>query len=622
MAFVEDLKSTMHTATSLLVTQQPLMSSEQFASVVNGLYDSLLQKVLAIPAIGVEQCQEVSNAIGKSMLSEEQKAKLITALTSRCFSSIGKPAGLPTPGVTTTSTKGQTQTMKNPSAFLTKQDWFVLQDEAQPVHVKVERLVRRMRALGLTNPTELTTRSLAAVIASQHCPTATTDVLYSIVVQMKATFASLKHEALTCARLVDFPDQATFLPEELILSAYPIAADDPPQPKVIEGLHALAAKVPLRKTHKAIATPSTPAAAPCPAGQDPSSMALSMLGMLMTQLTGQQQQAPITILGGGQARGGTGALTRQGSSSSSLPALLDSHERQDNQLALYAGSASPCAKPASSPLGEKGCSSSPGGTIAEASGAASSSMGFQLGGAMPVGTSSVGAGLPGVGPKSIVAGVAGVGAKSALGLADPLGDVAGGKALTAAGTVDIMEALAMGIKPPADAPAAADSVKKRRLSSKMPAEFLKIVEPVPKPAAKAKGVAKAAAKCLKGVAKKAAKVAKKTTGTPGAPGPAAVPAAAGKKPLVLGCPKCRGMLLSPLYTVYGYRCVSVCVSSMANCLHTTHVLLLAGVLCDPRSTNRVSPVQEPVLQGEAGCSRGLATGYPKMFLRIEMMHCL
>ena len=108
---------------------------------------------------------------------------------------------------------------------------------------------------------------------------------------------------------------------------------------------------------------------------------------------------------------------------------------------------------------------------------------------------------------------------------------------SAAGTVDMMLAIAKG-----EVPAGAPPRKVRRRLFKKASPEGAMLAPAPVRAGKAKAAAKVPMKKA-AVAKKLAKVAKKPPGAPGPAGPEEP--ADDDKPLVFGCSKCRGVLLSP-----------------------------------------------------------------------------
>ena len=514
---VEDFKATLTTGDRLLKLQKDSAPAGMFADTVKGLVESLLTKACCIPLIKVEQVEEMHGLLKASVLEEEQQAKLMQVLTSRCFAG----AGGSRPGATEAHVSKQSvQLLSSPSVFMTAADWVILEDAYQAMSVKVQTVCDRCRLLGCSHPSEVTFKHLATMLARVHCPDAVPDQLFGIVRELKQAFALQKGVAVGCSRLSRFPELPTLLPDAVLQSGYPDPAD-PPASRLLDGLHPIFARVPLRLSNRSIGGGSHPSIAQGSsqgahaivpqAQQDGASAIMSALGGLLQQLTGQQairpqhaqqQQGPpiITFCNPGaaaQAIGGTppGARTvqrmpLQGSptvktelgSPASTEQLSDESQLQDQSW---------------------GRASSIGTQLALGGGPAAAGGGNALG-LLALGSGhTVFAGEPAAGASAVDAAGARVAAKSE--------DAAGGEDLVA-------KLLNIAKAPSDDKPG-----KKVRYNSKT------------KPGTTATKLETAIAKSKTAAAKGKATKSKTPIATSSG---AASSSAAGS--LVLGCPKCRG----------------------------------------------------------------------------------
>ena len=122
---IDDFKQALAGASEVIRLQTAILTAEQMDKVLIGLQDSLLIKAASLPAISIPQVQDIVEQVRVSVLTEGQKSKLTTVLTSRCMQGLGEETGA--------ATKAQCQSMQAPSRYLTGQDWKELQDPTDPV---------------------------------------------------------------------------------------------------------------------------------------------------------------------------------------------------------------------------------------------------------------------------------------------------------------------------------------------------------------------------------------------------------------------------------------------------------------------------------------------------------
>ena len=86
---IDDFKQALAGASEVIRLQTTILTAEQMDKVLIGLQDSLLIKAASLPAISIQQVQDIVEQVRVSVLTEGQKSKLTTVLTSRCMQGNG-----------------------------------------------------------------------------------------------------------------------------------------------------------------------------------------------------------------------------------------------------------------------------------------------------------------------------------------------------------------------------------------------------------------------------------------------------------------------------------------------------------------------------------------------------
>ena len=246
MSLLVDLKHMLDNANRLLVAQQSVMEQTQFTAVVASLHDSILAKIAGLPSVSIAEYHELAGIIGMTVFSVAQKAKLNTVLTSRCLSALQGLGDMPA-----AASKQQTQGCNYPSVFLTHHDWHTMDDPHKSAMQKISTVVNRFRLLGLTNPTEMAYKHLAALVIATHCAGSTPEQMYNIVVELKNAFGARRKESPPCFRMAEFPDSPSFLPATVASSGYPDPHDRHAD-RCIDGLAEILATIPLRLSNRCL----------------------------------------------------------------------------------------------------------------------------------------------------------------------------------------------------------------------------------------------------------------------------------------------------------------------------------------------------------------------------------
>ena len=142
------------------------------------------------------------------------------------------------------------QTLWNIQLFLTASEWKIM-DGSDPWSAKEQMLVARLKKLGIRSMTEKTVRASVALLFST-VPTLPDDAatLYQKVVDFKQCFHTAADAAAHVPYIVNFPEQPSGLPQQLLGHAY--TQDDPPVPREVPGFGQLKAAMILRNSHKSI----------------------------------------------------------------------------------------------------------------------------------------------------------------------------------------------------------------------------------------------------------------------------------------------------------------------------------------------------------------------------------
>ena len=143
------------------------------------------------------------------------------------------------------------QVLSTPLHYSTAKDWDVL-DSTVSISTKLNVIADRCRLLGLCNPKEKTVRSLVAIVpATEQHIQFQPDILHTMVTDLKKLL-HLKVSGVA-GRLANYPPSPSSLPDVMFQAAY---RDGVPVTKTIEGFAAIAAKIPLRGSNKALSSSS------------------------------------------------------------------------------------------------------------------------------------------------------------------------------------------------------------------------------------------------------------------------------------------------------------------------------------------------------------------------------
>jgi hypothetical protein len=258
-------------------------------------------KIAQLPSLSVTDAAALTGKVQSSVVWQpDQKVLLATAISNKyAAAATGKaPAA-----------RKASQTCAQFNNYCTQGDWTVLQDTTVQLQTKVDRIVTRMMMVGLTHPTEQTSRHIVAIIIARGVgdPTISSQSKYNILQGFKtAHTAAKKRAAFKFQHIVNYPIAAADLPADVVAHAYHA---DPPIAHEIDQLACLANHIPLRSssasvdsvanTHKA--RPLAPAVSPMGEGPNPMMNMFAGYMMQMMQQMSNQSGMPARAPGGAHA---------------------------------------------------------------------------------------------------------------------------------------------------------------------------------------------------------------------------------------------------------------------------------------------------------------------------------
>ena len=256
-------------------SQRRLVSTGTLNASMVSMAESIAAQIKVLPGLDVGAAAELNDAITKSTtFGLEQKQLMANAVNDKCMDV----------AVTTTPQRRGTQQIRDARNYFTEGDWNVLNNQSIASIQKVAVCCDRLSLAGLRNPSEASVRSIVAIIACAHCPTAQPPMLHGLVLDVKSQLQSrLQTKLPTHLHVQNFPDDPKHLPDELRASAY---SQESPVMKDVSGYNAMIAKIPLRATNRSLDSQST-------RGQTPiqSMPQLNVVAQLLQQMMGLQCQA-------------------------------------------------------------------------------------------------------------------------------------------------------------------------------------------------------------------------------------------------------------------------------------------------------------------------------------------
>ena len=223
--------------TALVASQTGLLAPETIARNMSGMVDSLDLQIRSL-SLGHADAASINIAIAEGKFSQDHKTKLATSISERVSLAPDLDTG------------NKTQTLTNVLAYFTSADWLIFEDGTLHMSHKIGRITERCRLLGLCRPSEGTTKHLAAIVASTHCPDAQPAALHAIVVDIKKGLHNFSSTVTT--KLTKYPKSPMELPQHIYDAAY---AGEAPVVKKLDSFGAVAAKIPMRSSNHALTPP-------------------------------------------------------------------------------------------------------------------------------------------------------------------------------------------------------------------------------------------------------------------------------------------------------------------------------------------------------------------------------
>ena len=202
----------------------------------------LLTRLSSMPRLDAVSCTSMVRAIATGGWSASDKAALASAVGRLQTSSAAMPYA-----------RRSLQTCLTVEGYLTESEWQRLSDDKGLMSTKVHVVADRLRLVGLTNPSENTVKSAAAVVLHFGCHGVhlSQDSKFQLVQHFKTTLRAMtRNYQHPFPHMERYPPTALMLDDPIRHYAY---QDDAPAPKECASLAAVAATIPMRSTNKTLA---------------------------------------------------------------------------------------------------------------------------------------------------------------------------------------------------------------------------------------------------------------------------------------------------------------------------------------------------------------------------------
>lgn len=210
-------------------------TSEIEGTLVRGIVSKFAHlKVDAGLAMKLHDCVQAASGFGDSSIAQLKKAidDSLTQIPEAVTTSVTRPQWI------------------NCSKYLTKADWESLASE--PYHSKVAIITKRLRLLGVQSMAEQSVKYATACLLTTYTQPPASDVIFAIVQDIKLSFSSSGINTIGLPTILKYPEDPNALDPLILAHAY----KNGEVPSMLEPhqLPMLCKLVPLRKTHKQVAT--------------------------------------------------------------------------------------------------------------------------------------------------------------------------------------------------------------------------------------------------------------------------------------------------------------------------------------------------------------------------------
>ena len=191
MSTPSEIAENIRASATFFLSQGTLLPDADKAASMEAMVRSITSQISCLKSLDMVAAAEVNSAISaNTMFCSDQKKRLAAALDRRfAQGNISGVASRYRGGVRVT------QTMGGVNAYLCESDWAILESRAG-LQEKVCVLVDRLSMVGLTNPSEATTKTIAAVLACCHSPQGSPAHLFMLV--QEVVFANVDIVRIPC----------------------------------------------------------------------------------------------------------------------------------------------------------------------------------------------------------------------------------------------------------------------------------------------------------------------------------------------------------------------------------------------------------------------------------------
>ena len=244
MSAESDIVNEAKSIADFLHAQSQVLPKDTFDAVQQGQVNSLGAKISAMGACGLAGATDLTAAISRGPWTPDQKSFLCSRVSDRLTT---QQASLSQPRKTQ-----QSLTASLPNYF-TPSDYEFFRDHSQMLHSKIARACDRLCRVGISCPSEATTRHFVAFLLVNAVQDVSVSMQsqHAMVTEVKmALKASAKSHPFPFPHLRNFPMTPTELPPAVYEHCY--ASEAPVKDRPVDNMSSIATQVPMRNTHKGI----------------------------------------------------------------------------------------------------------------------------------------------------------------------------------------------------------------------------------------------------------------------------------------------------------------------------------------------------------------------------------
>ena len=278
MTTVEDIIAQLQGCETFFTSQRNLLAPDVQAQSASSMARSIATQITTLRHLDVKDGARLNTVLAQiTSFAEADKQQVASAITNTTMASCASGSG-------GANAKRGMQTLKSTLDFLCASDWECLQSTETNINQKIDRVAKRLLALGIRCPNEVTIKhSVAAIIATHPPPPLSAQQMHQIVIHFKAQ-VQRTGTPTPDNYLSVYPVCPAELPQAVYAAAY--TATDPPvqRPDLATAWKTAIANLPMRSTNKQLSQATSASSSSTQAQQG-----LNAISAMLQQVMGNNQ---------------------------------------------------------------------------------------------------------------------------------------------------------------------------------------------------------------------------------------------------------------------------------------------------------------------------------------------